>query len=126
MKTKKTFLILAIFIVLGISVFIFYNLRQGEPQEKPIVNKVSLWKDCDPKNNNCEAGLECSHYGKDIYRCIKYLKEGKECGISVAEICSEGLSCVDTDKTRQRCGTFSTEGDQECFVEPFQVCKHIK
>lgn len=125
MKAKKILLVLGIFIVLGISVFILYNLRQGKPQEKPIVNKVGLWEDCDPQINNCDTELECSHYYKDIYRCIKFLKEGEECGISAAEICSEGLTCVDTGRTRQRCGTFSTKGEQECFIEPFQVCKRM-
>lgn len=128
-KIKKIFLILGVIVILGALVFILYILKQGNPivnQEKPIVNKVGLWKDCDPKINNCETGLECSLYGKSIYKCIKYLKEGEECGISVAETCSEGLSCVDTDKTRTRCGAFTIKGDaQECFVEPLQVCKRI-
>ena len=130
MKIKKIPLILGVIVILGALVFILYILKQGSPivnQEKPIVNKVGLWKDCNPKINNCETGLRCNRYGiTNIYRCIKYLNEGEECGISVAEICSEGLSCVDTDKSRQRCGTFSTKGDQECFIEPFQVCKSIK
>jgi len=133
MKISKALLILGIIAILGALTFVLYTSKKGTPkkepiinQEKPATNKVGLWEDCDPQINNCDSGLECERYGvTDIYRCIKYLKEGEECGVSVAEVCGEGLACVDTDKTRQRCGTFSTEGAQECFVEPFQVCKPL-
>lgn len=126
MKISKTLLILGIITVLGLLTFVLYNSKKEISQEKPATNKVGLWEDCDPQINNCNSGLECKRYGvTDIYRCIKYLKEGEECGTSVAEVCGEGLTCVDTDKTRQRCGTFSTEGAQECFIEPFQVCKSL-
>lgn len=126
-KIKKIFLILGVIVILGALVYILYILKQGSPQENPMINKVGLWKDCNPEINNCETGLKCDRYGiTDVYRCVKYLKEGEECGTSVAETCSEGLSCVDTDKTRQRCGTFSTKGDEECFVESFQVCKRVQ
>lgn len=88
------------------------------------INRVGLWKECDPQTNNCEVGLECVRLGvTDMYRCTKYLLEDDECGTSAAELCGEGLECVDTDKTRQRCATFSTEGAQECIQEPLQICK---
>ena len=126
MKIGKILLILVIVAVLGFLTFLLINSKIKAPQEKPTVNKVGLWKDCNPQINNCETGLDCRRYGvADIYRCIKYLKEGDECGTNVAEICDEGLICTDTVKTRQRCGTFSTKGDQECFVESLQVCKTI-
>lgn len=125
-KIKKIFLILGAIVILGALVYVLYILKQGNPQENPMVNKVGLWKDCNPEINNCETGLKCDRYGiTDIYRCIKYLDEGEECGISVAEICSKGLSCVDTDKTRTRCGGSLGEGE-ECVYEPFQACKPIK
>ena len=70
--------------------------------------------------------MVCKKQGvADIYRYIMYLKEREECGIDIAKICGEGLVCTDTNETRNRCGTFSTEGYQECFVEPFQVCKSL-
>ncbi len=133
MEIGKTFLILGFVVILGALTLILYISKKETPQEelkinqeKPTVNKVGLWEDCDPQVNNCDTGLECKRYGDtDIYRCIEYLKEGEKCGVSVAKACSEGLTCVDTDKTRQRCGTFSTKGEQECFVEPFQVCKPL-
>lgn len=126
MKISKIVLIFGIIALLGALTFILYNSKKEIPQEKLTTSKVGLWEGCDPQINNCENGLECKGYGvTDIYRCIKYLKKGEECGLSEAEVCSEGLVCVDTDKTRQRCGTFSTEGAQECFIESFQVCKPI-
>lgn len=126
MKTGKTFLILGAIVVLGVLTLALYISKKEILQEEPVTNTVGLWEDCNPNTNNCDIGLECKRYGvTDIYRCIKYLKEGEECGVSVAEVCNEGLTCVDTDKTRQRCGTFSTEGAQECFVESLQVCKSM-
>lgn len=122
MIRKEKLFIISIITLVGVLLFVFYPRRSS--QEKPDISEVGLWDICNPQTNNCEDALVCKQQGaSDIYRCINYLKEGEECGISVAEICGEDLVCTETNQTRERCGTFSTEGEQECFIEPFEVCK---
>ncbi len=112
---KKLLILLVIVLVVTLGLVIFFKYFPSD---------VGIWEECNPSSNNCASDLECKRYGKtDIFRCVKYLKEGDECGLSEAKICDSDLICVDTDKKRVRCGAISVEGEQECFEESLQICK---
>ncbi len=118
MKKRLQILILIIVVLI---VFLLLFLLSSKKE-----NPADLWRTCNPQTNNCKNGLVCKRLGvTDIYRCVQYLEEGDECGISEAKICGEGLTCVKTSDTRTRCGTFSINGGQECFTEPVEICKPL-
>jgi len=121
-KIHWIFICLAILVISGCTEEIGKKPIEDKSMEDKNIERVGVWKDCDPTINNCEIGLKCEHYYDDVYRCIKYLEEGEECGISVAEKCSEGLKCTPTPQKRQRCGQWSLDGAMECSVENKMIC----
>ena len=124
MKFNKVLLIIPIIIVFSVISILIYTSNKERLNENTQFTKVGLGKDCNPKINNCDTGLECkSHGDANIYKCVMYLTVGKECGLSEAELCGEGLTCTNTKDTRTRCTTLSTDSAKECPVEPFQICK---
>jgi len=68
-------IISVLLVVIGVIFYLtggFYLLEdllsrpKVEQKSSPTTNKVGLWKDCDPSVNNCESGLECKLYTKNI------------------------------------------------------------
>jgi hypothetical protein len=74
---------------------------------------------CEPLEENCLAGTKCVYDLLKKYNvCKQILKIGQECyenTKTTIDMCdrSEGLACKEAG---QSCGTFSTDGAQECFV----------
>ncbi|MGI6443991.1 MAG: hypothetical protein ACOX06_03220 [Candidatus Dojkabacteria bacterium] len=113
---KKYKYVIMLVIVILISVLVLFLLSNHK--------KKKLWEICNPQSTDCRYGSVCKQVGdSNQYRCVKYLRKGRRCGTDVAKICGKGLTCTDTNKIRERCGTFTTTRDKECLIEPIKMCK---